>query len=171
MRVLFVCTGNICRSPAAERLAIAYAERASIPHLEVSSAGTRAVSGQPIHPHAVRALLERGGDPTNHHARRATARLLLSADLILTMSPSNRESVLELAPQQLNQVFTLHEAARLALHDDVLTCADLATARTRVRAHDLPQVADPIGRSAAYHSAVVNEIADILPPILELCRD
>ena len=47
-----VCTGNICRSPTAERLAAAYAVQNGNPDITASSAGTRAVIGHPIHPDA-----------------------------------------------------------------------------------------------------------------------
>ena len=56
MHVLFVCTGNICRSPTAERLAVAYAARHGIADFTSSSAGTHAVIGHPIHPDAAAVL-------------------------------------------------------------------------------------------------------------------
>ncbi len=59
MHVLFVCTGNICRSPTAERLA---AGLSSMADLRASSAGTRAVIAHPMHPDAAQALMDLGGE-------------------------------------------------------------------------------------------------------------
>ena len=170
MHLLFVCTGNICRSPVAERLATVYATRDAIPELRASSAGTRALIGHPVHPDAARALEALGGDASSHTARQVTAKLLMAADLVLTMSTAHRNYVLELAPRQLNRTFTLQEAARLASQGGTRELADLPAVRAQASADELPDIADPIGQSAAFHSAIANEIADLLPPILELCR-
>jgi protein-tyrosine phosphatase len=62
LHILFVCTGNICRSPSAERLATAAGASAS-------SAGTRAVIGHPMHPESARVLRDLGGDPDGFVAR------------------------------------------------------------------------------------------------------
>jgi protein-tyrosine phosphatase len=170
VHILFVCTGNICRSPVAERLATAYATRVAIPELQASSAGTRALVGHPVDPDAARALEGLGGDASNHKARQVTAKLLSTADLVLTMSTAHRNAVLELAPRQLNRTFTLHEAARLASDSGARELADLPALRSQVSAAELPDIADPIGRTAAFHAAIANQIAALLPPILELCR-
>jgi protein-tyrosine phosphatase len=103
-------------------------------------------------------------------ARQVTSKLLMTADLVLTMSTAHRNYVLELAPRQLNRTFTLHEAARIASDGGARQLADLPGLRAQISASGLPDIADPIGRSAAFHAAVANEIADLLPPILDLCR-
>ena len=113
MHLLFVCTGNICRSPTAERLSVAYAARLEIADFTASSAGTRAVVGHAVHRDSEFALRKLGGDPSNFTARQLTSKIASSADLVLTMTRPHRDSVLELAPRQLNRTFTLVEAARL----------------------------------------------------------
>jgi protein-tyrosine phosphatase len=170
LHILFVCTGNVCRSPVAERLATTYANGVAIPEFVASSVGTRALVGHPVHPDAAHALEQLGGDASHHAARQVSAKLLMAADLVLTMSTAHRNSVLELAPRQINRAFTLHEAARLASHSGAHELTDLRALRSRNSVGELPDIADPIGRSAAFHAAVANEIADLLPPILELCR-
>ncbi|WP_175479732.1 hypothetical protein [Geodermatophilus siccatus] len=68
MRILFVCTGNVCRSPVAERLATAWT-REKLLHspeadiVQIDSAGMGATSGQPIDRHSAAALVDLGGDP------------------------------------------------------------------------------------------------------------
>jgi len=62
VHVLFVCTGNICRSPTAERLTCAFATEHGL-GLDASSAGTRAVIGYGMEPTAAEVLRSMGGDP------------------------------------------------------------------------------------------------------------
>ena len=65
IRILFVCTGNICRSPSGERLAAALNAQNPITGFRASSAGTRAVIAHPVHPEAARVLADLGGDPAD----------------------------------------------------------------------------------------------------------
>ena len=97
MHVLFVCTGNICRSPIAERLSKAYAARLGINDFTASSAGTRAVIGHGIHHDAEFALQNLGGEASNFTARQLKPKVAAAADLVLTMTRSHRDMVLELA--------------------------------------------------------------------------
>ncbi|MFC7673180.1 low molecular weight phosphatase family protein [Mycolicibacterium sp. GCM10028919] len=170
MHVLFVCTGNICRSPTAERLAIAYGERSGITGFTTSSAGTRAVIGHPIHDEAARVLSELGGDASSFAARQVTPRMAEGADLILTMTAAHRDSVLERAPRQLRRTFTMSEAARLVSQHGARDVDDLAALRPQLSPGDRIDVADPIGRDSDVFAEVGARIAELLDPILELCR-
>ncbi len=126
--------------------------------------------GHPIHPDAARVLEELGGDVSNFAARQLTARIASDADLVLTMTKAHRDTVLELAPRQLHRTFTLSEASRLASEFNAQTVSDLAALRPQLAAHELSDVPDPIGRGAETYSMVGSQIADLLLPILELCR-
>lgn len=170
LHVLFVCTGNICRSPIAERLAAAYTVRCQVPELRTSSAGTRAVIAHPIHRDAALVLEELGGEVSNFAARQLTSRIASDADLVLTMTRAHRDAVLELAPRQLRRTFTLSEAARLASEGSAQNVADLSALRPHVDTRELRDIPDPIGQSAEFFAMVGSQIADLLPPILELCR-
>lgn len=83
-RLLFVCTANICRSPMAEELARLYAEERGW-NVEVASAGTQAMEGQPAAGNAIKALRDIGGDLNEHRSQPATAELVAWADRILVM--------------------------------------------------------------------------------------
>lgn len=170
LHVLFVCTGNICRSPIAERLAVQRAARLEIPDFRASSAGTRAVIGHPIQPDAAAVLHELGGDASNFAARQLTSRIASDADLILTMTRAHRDAVLELAPHRLRRTFTLTGGARLVSEFHARNVEDLAALRSRLPADALLDINDPIGQSPNFHAAVGSQIAALLPPILELCR-
>lgn len=137
---------------------------------EASSAGTRAVIGHPVHPDAERVLLVLGGSPENFAARHLTGNIATRADLILTMTKSHRNAVLEVAPQRLHRTFTLLEAARLVTEQNARTLADLANLRPHLDANNAVDIADPIGQSPEVFFAIGNQIAAALPPILELCR-
>ena len=115
-------------------------------------------------------LEELGGDASNFVARQLTARIASDADLVLAMSKAHRDAVLEIAPRQLHRTFTLSEAARLVSECNAQTVSDLAALRPQFAAHDLSDVPDLIGRSAETFAMVGSQIADLLPPILELCR-
>jgi len=170
MHILFVCTGNICRSPTAERLAAAYADQHAIPNFSASSAGTRAVIGHGIHRDAANVLEQLGGDATGFAARQLTTKIAAEADLIVTMTSAHRDLVLEGAPRQLQRTFTLTEMARLASLSGAESIGDLAALRPHISSSEMPDVPDPIGQSSEIFAAVGLQIAELLPPILELCR-
>jgi protein-tyrosine phosphatase len=170
MHILFVCTGNVCRSPMAERLAIAYGARSHIDDIRTSSAGTHALTGRPIQPYAARVLDELGGDTSHFAARQLTPTLAANADLVLTMTRAHRDDVLKVAPQQLHRTFTLSEAARLASEYGARSIEDLAAFRPQLPARGPSDIPDPMGQDKAFFAMVGAQIADLLPPVLELCR-
>ena len=168
MHVLFVCTGNICRSPMAERLAIAHGSRLHIPNLTTASAGTHAVIGHPIHEYAVAVLEKLGGDASNFAAQQLKPKSAYNADLILTMTRAHRDAVLELAPRKLHRTFTLHEAARLATECGARNIADLSTFRSQLASYELDDIPDPVGGNPRVFAEVGRRINELLPPIVGL---
>ena len=91
MRVLFVCTGNTCRSPMAEGIASRMAAERGLRDLEFASAGTSAWEGAPASDGAMLVAMERGIDLNLHRAQVLTRALVEGSDLILVMSPHHRE--------------------------------------------------------------------------------
>lgn len=170
MHILFVCTGNICRSPMAERLAAAYGAELDIPDFTASSAGCRAVISHPVHPDAALVLERLGGDPSNFAARQLTSKIASAADLVLTMTKAHRDTVLELAPRQLHKTFTLLEASRLAAEHNPHDLKELAALRPQLARQGQIDIPDPIGQDAAFFAAIGTQIADAVSPILDLCR-
>ncbi len=113
--ILFVCSGNTCRSPMAEAIARRYlAERLSIlPQdlekrgISVTSAGSFAMPGSPAAPQAVEALRAMGLDLSRHRSRPLSVELIHQADFIYTMSRSHANAVSSLVPGAAAKVSAL----------------------------------------------------------------
>jgi protein-tyrosine-phosphatase len=104
--LLFVCSGNTCRSPMAEAIALEALRRREWSHVSVASAGTGAVAGVPASPHAVEVAAEHGLDLEHHQSRPLTAEQVEWADLILAMSPSHLLAIAELGAAEKAALLT-----------------------------------------------------------------
>lgn len=96
MHILFVCTGNTCRSPMAEVIARAVAAERGLGDVTVSSAGTGAYEGTIASDGALLVAMERGHDISDHRARSLTRELVASADTILVMGSQHLRRVADL---------------------------------------------------------------------------
>ena len=105
--VLFVCTGNVCRSPMAEGI-FRQATRGRGDY-RVISAGLGAMEGQPPSAYAVQALKELGIDISNQRSRMLTGELVQHADYILGMTHSHIDTVMMLYPMAAEKTFLLRE--------------------------------------------------------------
>lgn len=171
-RVLFVCVGNVCRSPLGERLL-----RLRLPDdgFHVTSAGTIGIEGAPMAPDAAAELELRGGSAEGFVARRLTEAMVHGSDLVLAATLDIRSRILSEVPSALRRTFTVRELA--ALLDEVDEDDDLgaliaraAAVRSRARLDDY-DIPDPYlrgpeehARSAALMSEAVERIAKRLAP-------
>ena len=123
--VLFVCTGNICRSPLAERL---FRATFDAPGVVFASAGVDAMVGDGMPVQARRVARDLGADPHGHAARQLTPDLLADAALVVAMSRRHRSEIVRMFPRAARYTFTLRELARLATSvaadESVVTPAD-----------------------------------------------
>lgn len=103
-RVLFVCLGNICRSPMAEGY---YRKHVG----EASSAGIRAMVGWGASQDAVDVMKDIGVDIMGHRAQQVTGSLMDNHDLILTMEAYQRKELMTDYPIHKDRIFTLNECA------------------------------------------------------------
>jgi protein-tyrosine phosphatase len=107
--ILTVCTGNVCRSPAVERL---LASKLG-PTVSVASAGTHALVGHPISEPMAVLLRNSGVEDVPFEARRLSEQMLREADLVLPLTRAQRGLVVELWPAAVRRTFTLREFGRL----------------------------------------------------------
>lgn len=115
--VLFVCTGNTCRSPMAEAIARAAVQRRGWTHVRVDSAGVSAGWDAPAAEHAVAVAAEHGLDLEGHRSQPLTPELVRWADLILVMSRAHLDAVRELDPESDDRTALLTEFAGGAATD------------------------------------------------------
>ncbi len=108
-RILFVCTGNICRSPIAEALLRQRLEQEGLTDWEVASAGTWTVEGRPASRYGVQLMAERGLDLATHRSRAVNRRLVEQADLVLAMTHSHVEALRLEFPDQAAKIHLLSE--------------------------------------------------------------
>lgn len=148
--VLFVCTGNSCRSVMAEYLLRKKLADLGRSDVEVYSAGIMRGQGQPASLETMELLKQEGVDAFRHRSRSVTRQLLNKADLVLVMERLHESHLLQMAPQIRNRLYLLRE---------------FADSRPDERL-DIP---DPIGKSIEYYrqtfsliKQAVDKVAGIL---------
>lgn len=110
MKILFVCTGNTCRSALAEGIARREAIDRGLIDFEVSSAGTSAWNGAPASDGGLLVALERGVDLSGHRARQLTREIVEDQDVVLVMGPHHLERAEALGGEGKSHLLT-HYAA------------------------------------------------------------
>jgi len=107
--ILFVCTGNTCRSPMAQGIAQSLVEQLSPTGISISvdSAGVAAGDGYPASRESVEVMSERGVNLSGHQSKMLTLELIDGADVIFTMTPSHAQAVMQMAPGSVHKVFPL----------------------------------------------------------------
>jgi protein-tyrosine-phosphatase len=93
MKVLFVCDGNICRSPMAAEYLRHRAVREGLSHVIVDSAGVLGIEGAPAAPFSIEVARETGLDLTRHRSRGVTTADMRTADLVITMTLTQLEKL------------------------------------------------------------------------------
>lgn len=174
IRILTICTGNICRSPLAAAL---LATKLDPKHFEVTTAGTSPVTGEHIQDTMQRIAVRMGAtDVSNHRAIGITRDEVSNADLILGMDREHRRATAKLQPNAARRSFTLLEFAHvvsyigetsidtqlkingnrpLAALETVMRMRGVVPRLTPDRLYDVP---DPYGRSKQVYERSAKQI-------------
>lgn len=182
MRILFVCTGNTCRSPMAEGILRKLAAERKL-KVEVSSAGVAAVDGLPISKHAQGVLADQGIQD-EISSKRLSADLVEWADIILTLTGAHRRYVIQSFPEAVEKTYILKEYVtedtEQAELRELMAEFEMSKAigkeleparleRLRELYHAMPgyDVSDPFGGSREDYDIVAQEITEAINKLLD----
>jgi len=167
--ILFVCTGNICRSPIAEAFLRHLLAARRIDGISIESAGVAGWEDSAAAPEAIEALRELAIDLSPHQARRLSRSLIERADLVLAMAAEHRDATIRLAPSAAPRTFTLKELVDLLRQADGVSATRDTQGEPAARLKALVGEADRL-RASGVERSIDEDVADPLGTGVESFR-
>jgi protein-tyrosine-phosphatase len=168
MRILTVCTGNICRSPMAEGLLKHHGRRRGCEGLEVASAGTWADHGSPASSGAQNVMQGRGVDLSDHKSTPLQSHHLESADLVIVMTSVHVQEVLELDPTAGPKTFLIKEFSELEVTPSGADPLAAILSARRPEPRRALDVDDPIGLPFMAYERCLRDLESGVLSLLDL---
>lgn len=147
--IIFVCTGNSCRSPMAEGFLKRIAQERSQLDITVSSAGISAMNGYPASAEAVQVMRELGIDISSHRSRTITTSVLEDASVVVAMASNHMEALVNLNPAMVGKMYLLTDF------------------ESEAQSGSGKGITDPIGMSVEGYRKVRDEIKELVTKLAE----
>ncbi|HOK39529.1 MAG TPA: low molecular weight protein arginine phosphatase [bacterium] len=147
-KILFVCTGNTCRSPMAQFYFTKKIKELNIKDVSADSAGIYCFNiSNTLSPNTIEVLKEIGINAENYKPKNITDEMLINFDLILTMSNSHKELLVKYCPEHKDKIFTLVE----------FSCMD----------NEIKEIDDPFGGSIETYRKTLNIICKCIDKLIK----